>query len=109
MADSAEPRLISELKNERTLTTGKRLPGLNIVGSIKGQGSVSAGISLMLSFDIIIDKESTNLIREFNNYSWINKTNKTVPEDRWNHGVDAARYFISQVLENPHRGKYYIY
>ncbi len=99
VADSAEPRLISELKQR----------GLNIIGSTKGQGSVNAGISLMLEYQIIIDKESENLIKEFNNYQWVNKTNKTVPLDKYNHCVDAARYFISQVLENPHRGKYYLY
>lgn len=99
VGDSAEPRLISELRGR----------GLNIVPSTKGQGSVTAGISLMLEYQIIIDQESTNLIKEFNNYQWVNKTNKTIPLDKWNHGVDAARYFISQVLENPHRGKYYIY
>ena len=99
VGDSAEPRLISELK----------MRGLNIVNSIKGQGSVTSGISLMLEYTIIIDPESENVIKEFNNYQWVNKTNKTIPKDDWNHAIDAARYFITQVLENPHRGKYYIY
>lgn len=101
VGDSAEPRLISELKG--------RQPGLNIIGAIKGQGSVTAGISLMLEYKIIVDPKSENLQTEFNNYQWISKTNKTVPLDKWNHCIDASRYFISQVLENPHRGKYYIY
>lgn len=99
VGDSAEPRLISELKGR----------GLNIVAAIKGQGSITSGISLMLEYQIIIDPESTNMIKEFNNYSWVSKTNKTIPKDEWNHCIDAARYFITQVLDNPHRGKYYIY
>ena len=99
VGDSAEPRLISELKGR----------GLNIVSAVKGQGSITSGISLMLEYKIIIDPKSENLIKEFNNYQWISKTNKTVPIDKWNHCVDACRYFISQVLENPHRGKYYLY
>lgn len=98
VGDSAEPRMIKELFNR----------GMNIVECTKGAGSVTAGISLMLEYDIIIDPTSQNLIKEFNNYSWIDKTNKSVPEDKWNHGIDACRYFISKVLDNIHRGKYYI-
>lgn len=98
VADSAEPRLISELRQR----------GLNIVEAEKGAGSVTAGISLMSEYNIIIDPESSNLIKEFNNYSWIEKTNKSIPEDRWNHGIDAARYFIFMAVSNPNRGKYHV-
>lgn len=98
VADSAEPRLISELKQR----------GLNIIEAEKGQGSVTAGISLMSEFEIFIDPESKNLIKEFNNYSWVEKTNKSIPEDKWNHGIDAARYFIRMALGNPNRGKYHV-
>lgn len=98
VGDSAEPRLIKELFDRK----------LNIVECTKGQGSVTAGISLMLEYDIIIDPSSKNLIKEFNNYSWIDKTNKSIPKDEWNHGIDASRYFISKILANPHRNKYYI-
>lgn len=98
VGDSAEPRLISELKQR----------GLNIVEAIKGTGSVTAGISLMQEYSIVLDTESKNLIKEFNNYSWVEKTNKTVPEDKWNHCIDAARYFIYMTLSNPNRGKYFV-
>jgi phage terminase large subunit len=98
VADSAEPRLISELRQR----------GLNIVEAEKGAGSVTAGLSLMNEYKIIIDKESVNLLKEFNNYAWIEKTNKSIPEDKWNHGIDAARYFISKALGNPNRGVYNI-
>lgn len=98
VADSAEPRLISELRQR----------GLNIVEAEKGAGSVTAGISLMSEYSIVIDSESVNLIKEFNNYSWIEKTNKSIPEDKWNHGIDAARYFIFMTLSNPNRGKYHV-
>lgn len=98
VGDSAESRLIAELKGR----------GINIIASTKGPGSVTAGISLMLEYTLVIDRGSENMIKEFNNYAWIDKTNKSVPEDKWNHCIDACRYFISQVLENPHRGKYYI-
>ena len=98
IGDSQEVRLIHELKQR----------GLNIVPAEKGTGSVTAGISLMLEFELIIEAESKDLLKEFNNYSWIDKTNKSIPEDKWNHGIDAARYYISKTVANPNRGKYNI-
>lgn len=96
VGDSAEPRLIQELRQR----------GLNITESEKGQGSVTAGISLMSEYKIVIDKDSKNMIKEFNNYSWIDKSNKSIPMDKWNHCIDAARYFIYTTVSNPNRGKY---
>ena len=98
VGDSAEPRLISELK----------MRGLNIVKSEKGQGSVNAGISLMSEYQIIIYPDSKNLIKEFTNYQWIDKTNKSVPVDKFNHCIDACRYLIFKLVSNPHKNKYYI-
>jgi phage terminase large subunit len=100
VGDSAEPRLISELMTMRN--------GLNIVGAEKGQGSITAGISLMWDYEIVIDPDSKNLIKEFSNYQWLDKTNKSVPEDKNNHGIDAVRYLVYKLLNDPHRGKYYI-
>src|SRR5690606_30278184 len=48
IADSAEPRLIEEL----------RKLGINIKGAIKGQGSITAGIATMQDYDIIISPDS---------------------------------------------------
>lgn len=97
VADSAEPRLITEL-------SGK---GLNIVGAEKGQGSVTGGIAMMQDFEIIVDPGSTNLIKEMNNYQWLDK-GRIKPMDDWNHCIDAARYAVMHQLANPHRGKYYV-
>ena len=98
VADSAEPRLISELSNL----------GLNIVPTIKGQGSVTYGISLLQDYDLIVTPESINLIKELNNYCWLEKKSNT-PIDKHNHLIDALRYAVSYQLENPHKGNYYIY
>ena len=98
VADSAEPRLINELQ---TL-------GLNIVPAIKGQGSVTYGISLLQDYDLIVSPESINLIKELNNYCWLEKKSKT-PQDAHNHIIDPLRYAVSYQLENPHKGNYYIY
>jgi phage terminase large subunit len=98
VGDSAEPRLIFELFHR----------GLNIVESEKGQGSITAGISIMSEYEIIIESKSKNLIKEFTNYSWIDKVNKSVPKDEWNHGIDAVRYYLYKMLKNPYQGKYFI-
>ena len=98
VADSAEPRLISELQ---TL-------GLNIVPAIKGQGSVTYGISLLLDYDLIVSPESINLIKELNNYCWLEKKSNT-PIDNHNHLIDALRYAVGYQLENPNKGTYFIY
>ncbi len=84
VGDSAEPRLISELE---TL-------GNNIIGAEKGQGSITAGISMLQDYNIIVDANSTNLIKEFNNYAWSDKKSST-PIDNWNHGIDPIRYGLA--------------
>ncbi|WP_415541400.1 PBSX family phage terminase large subunit [Empedobacter stercoris] len=89
IADNAEPRLISELQ---------RL-GCNITPAIKGAGSITAGISMMQDYELIIDPASTNLIKELNNYSWLTKENKSVPIDKYNHIIDACRYAVYYTLK----------
>ena len=83
VGDSAEPRLISELTRNN-----------NIVAAIKGQGSITYGISLLQDYDLIIDEESTDLIKELNNYCWLEKKSQT-PVDKFNHAIDALRYAVS--------------
>lgn len=94
IADNAEPRLIAELKAR----------GLNIVPAVKGQGSVNAGIAAMQDYKLIIDESSKNLIKELNNYAWLET--KVQPVDKYNHLIDAARYSIYYQLEKPNRGSY---
>jgi len=96
IADSAEPRLINELSLRS-----------NVKPSIKGQGSVIYGISLMLDYDLVIDPSSENLIKELNNYKWLEKKSQT-PIDNFNHLLDAARYSIGYQLKNPRSGEYNI-
>jgi phage terminase large subunit len=81
IGDSAEPRLIEELRRK----------GINIREAQKGQGSVSAGLLGMQGYKIIITEESYNLQKEFRNYVWLDKGSKLVIDD-FNHGIDAARY-----------------
>ena len=95
VGDSAEPRLLSEIKAK----------GCNVRPSIKGQGSITYGISLLQDYDIIVSPDSTNLIKELNNYRWLERKSNT-PIDNWNHLIDAVRYAVGYQLQNPNRGKY---
>ena len=95
IGDSAEPRLLSEIKAK----------GCNVKPSIKGQGSVTYGISLLQDYDLVVTPDSTNLIKELNNYCWLEKKSNT-PVDKWNHIIDAIRYAVGYQLQNPNRGKY---
>ena len=97
VGDSAEPRLINELKSK----------GSNIVPSVKGQGSITYGISLIQDYDLVVTSESINLIKELNNYSWLERKSKT-PQDKFNHLLDALRYAVTYQLNNPNRGTYHI-
>lgn len=97
IGDSAEPRLINELSNS-----------CNIVPSIKGQGSVNFGISLLQDFDLIVTEDSINIVKELNNYVWLEKKSLT-PCGNFNHTLDALRYAVSYQLQNPNLGEYHIY
>jgi len=98
IADSAEPRLIHELKTS-----------CNIVPSIKGQGSITYGIALLQDYDLVIhnDETSVHLVKELNNYRWLEKKSQT-PIDKYNHAIDAIRYAVSYQLKNPNQGQYHI-
>jgi phage terminase large subunit len=98
VADCAEPRLINEL----------RAKGLNILEAVKGQGSVTHGITILQDYDLIVDEDSVDLIKELNNYCWLEKKSKT-PIDKHNHALDAIRYAVGYQLDNPTRGTYAIY
>jgi len=97
VGDSAEPRLINELSRDN-----------KVVPAIKGQGSITYGISLLQDYDLIIDPDSVELIKELNNYCWLEKKSQT-PCDNWNHCLDALRYSISYQLQNPNSGEYFLY
>ena len=96
ICDSAEPRLISELKNM----------GLNIKPTIKKKGSILSGIALMQDYQIVVDRESDGIIREINNYVWHERNQR--PVDKFNHYIDAIRYSLMYLLQGVNSGKYVI-
>jgi len=96
IADSAEPRLIADLKAK----------GINIVPIKKG--TIESGITIMLDYKFIVDPSSTSIGKEFNNYTYLDKGSKMYIDD-WNHNIDGIRYNITYQLDNPHKGKYFVY
>lgn len=83
VADSAEPRLIDELRKQ----------GCNIIATTKGTGSISAGVELMRDYKLILSNESTNIAKELNNYVYADKQSKLYVDD-FNHAIDAIRYNV---------------
>ena len=99
--DSAEPRLIEEL----------RRMGFNVRPSLKGTDSVNAGIDLLKRFKIHIHRDSHNCIQEFRNYKWQeDRSGKMInkPIDKHNHTIDVVRYATYSVLSKPNFGRYAI-
>ena len=100
-ADSAEPRLIAEL----------RRMGHNIFPSLKGKDSINAGIDLLRRYKIHITSDSINAIQEFRNYKWKeDRSGKliNVPIEKNNHIIDPCRYATYSILSKPNFGKYAI-
>lgn len=91
ISDSADPRLIQEIRNG----------GINIYPVDKFKGSIMAGINKMQEYNLKITRRSFNLIKEFKNYTyeqdkderWLNQ-----PIDAYNHGIDAGRYYVLGII-----------
>jgi phage terminase large subunit len=83
IGDSAEPRLINDIKRQ----------GVNIQPCVKGAGSIIAGINIMLEYEIIVDYESTSIVKELNNYVYSDKKSQLAIDD-YNHCIDAIRYAV---------------
>lgn len=90
IADSAEGRLIDELKYEYDIRGIKK--------SVKGQGSVNQGIEELKNYRIVCHPDCINTKEEF--YSYAYKKDKlsdkflNQPEDKFNHLMDALRYSL---------------
>ena len=101
-ADSAEPKSIAELQGY----------GHNIHGVTKGRDSVVYGINLINQNEIYVTSRSKNLKRELGGYVWAkDKEGNTLQKPSGEHPdcIDAARYVLTDQLENPNKGEYFIY
>ena len=92
--DSAEPKSIEELR---------RL-GIIAKAATKGPGSISAGISLLKEFQIILSKESKNAIKEYYSYSWDELKDGTLinkpKPNQTDHFCDSLRYGVYSRYKN---------
>lgn len=90
IADSAEKRLITEIKRKGIS---------NLKPSIKGQGSIMQGVQFIQGFKIYAHPTCEHTIEELNTYTfdqdkdgnWLNK-----PIDANNHLMDALRYSLEE-------------
>jgi len=95
ICDGSEDRLLQELKVY-----------CNVKPAVKGQGSILSGIALIQDFDLIVDPDSLELIKELNNYVWHSRNER--PIDKWNHHMDSLRYAAQYFLANANKGSYVI-
>jgi phage terminase large subunit len=102
-ADSAEPRLIEELKRS----------GFNVKPVIKGKDSINFGIQVLQNYKLKIPKQCPNLLNEMYGYEWeTDRFGKQLDRavDFNNHLIDAMRYAGMMRLSNvgTSKGKYII-
>jgi phage terminase large subunit len=98
-ADDSEPKSIEEIYRM----------GWNIKKANKKE--VLLGIDMMKRYRLNVTMKSTNMIKEFKNYKWIEDKNGNVlnkPVDMFNHSIDATRYVLYNKLSRPNYGKYSI-
>ncbi len=91
IADSADPRLIEEIRSY----------GINIMPATKGQGSVLQGIQLVQDQNISVTKRSINIIKANKNYVWdtdVNGKPTNTPDHFWSDAMDAVRYALTSIV-----------
>lgn len=91
VADSAEPKSIDEIKAY----------GVNIVGAIKGPDSIKYGIKLVQDQRISVTKNSSNILKEYQNYLWKkDREGKLIetPQGGYDHALDAIRYALTSLI-----------
>lgn len=92
VADSAEPKSITELENA----------GYYIEAADKGEDSIRAGIKILQHYKMNVTQRSLNLIKELRRYKWAKKKSGEdleVPVKFLDHLLDALRYVALNKLE----------
>jgi len=94
-ADSERPDTISFLRQR----------GFNIVGALKGKGSVEDGIQFLRAFErIIIHPRCPRARDNFQNYRWkrdkVSQEILPIPAEGSDHWPDAARYGLEDYIKN---------
>lgn len=89
-ADKAEPKSIDEIRSYN----------VDILPSNGGQGSVKQGINFIQDQRISVTNRSTNIIKEYRNYTWkSDKDGKILnePDHFFSHSMDAIRYAMEDL------------
>ena len=98
IADSAEPKSIAELRNA----------GLWVIPTVKGGDSIMVGIDILHRYKWNVTRRSAGHIEELQSYKW--KTDRdgkktNTPVDKFNHAIDATRYFALMRLNVRRAGR----
>jgi phage terminase large subunit len=91
VADSAEPKSIKELQTK----------GIRCIPALKGKDSIKHGIQNLKQFEILVTASSIDTIQELQRYKWkLDSVGDPLnePIDKFNHSIDAIRYFMGKVL-----------
>lgn len=91
VADSADPRMIEDLK-------GYDLP---VYPALKGQDSIRRGINKVKEMRISVTERSKNIWNEYENYAWFeDKEGKqeNEPKPGYDHTMDAIRYALESLV-----------
>jgi len=97
IADSAEPKSIDEIHSY----------DIDIVGAEKGADSIRNGISVVQSQRVSVTKRSSNIIREYSNYLFMEDRDGkivNVPEAGFDHALDAVRYGLVSLVKDGSTG-----
>ena len=95
ICDSAEPKSIEELS---------RL-GLYVKPSVKGPGSVMAGITTIKEYEVFASKQSKNLLQEYQYYIWESSRDgqmvNKIKQNGMDQLMDSLRYAVTTGLARP--------
>lgn len=92
-----DPRLVEQLKHE----------GVNIK-QISPKPKIETRVSMMQDYEIIVEENSSNIAKELNNHVYSDKKSKLYVDD-YNHALDGIGYNVFYHLDNPNKGKYFVY
>lgn len=103
IADSSRPDDIAYLKQPINSSGGSfQLP--RIKGSVKGKGSIEAGVEFIKSHDNVIHPDCPNVMKEFKmlSYKVDRNSGQVLPviASGWDHAIDAGRYALESTMRN---------
>lgn len=103
IADSARPDDIAYLKQPVSVSGGS-CQLTRIKPSVKGKGSVEAGVEFIKSHENIIHPDCVNIAKEFKMYSYKvdRQSGQVLPvlASGFDHAIDAGRYALEPVMRN---------